>query len=535
MDRNTYLPAVRRVASHCGFLLVVALGFFIGSVAQLGKPAPKAVKIASLASKTPSTVDRNVDRPGLLPDDLIATVMSTGFEAARAIHVGLEAMSQGRLLFDPPQLPSIEPERIEASPAPIELAPALSSEPWPQAEPIAVESEAPRDPWPRIEAVPSEAWPRAQALEQGKSPVGAEDGEVKADAEDSAEEATPEEAENLEATGPALIDPQVSTPASAPPEAIAQTGNAVKVQAGRLVREGFTLAKRGMNYSARSNFIQVLRIISQALDARAATNDHSQALAAGLRALEEVDDFMPRGTRLEADLDLDSLISAHRTPALKEVDGERVTPLSAQQSYYTFAQEQLALAAGHEPAGSMALYGLAKIERALAQQDAYQRRTAGPKAMSMHQAALLVHKQNYLAANELGVLLAEYGQYERARRELALSVRLAPQPANWRNLAAVHHMLGQDSLAARARQQADLLARRALSGDETVARQHSGVLWLPPESFARTGVASDVGESRPTLEISNPVVSTPVKRRPSKAPRSKTNLFGRLPWTRASR
>ena len=87
-----------------------------------------------------------------------------------------------------------------------------------------------------------------------------------------------------------------------------------------------------------------LRLVAQALDAESQTGTHSRALAAGWTAVKEADDFMPTGSRMEADLDLSSIIAGHRTPVLKAAPRESLAPLTALECYFTFAQEQLAAA-----------------------------------------------------------------------------------------------------------------------------------------------------------------------------------------------
>lgn len=105
----------------------------------------------------------------------------------------------------------------------------------------------------------------------------------------------------------------------------------VSVQADALARHAFGLAERGALYSARSEFIQTLRVVAQGLDTTRGVNEHSRALASGLRALKAADDFMPRGARLEADLDLERLIATHRTPVLQSHDVSQLTPVAALQ------------------------------------------------------------------------------------------------------------------------------------------------------------------------------------------------------------
>jgi tetratricopeptide (TPR) repeat protein len=249
-------------------------------------------------------------------------------------------------------------------------------------------------------------------------------------------------------------------------------------------RRGFALAGRGAYFSARAEFIAALRLLAQGLDAQYETRLHSRALAAGLTAVKEAGDFIPAGSRLEADLDLPSLVAAHRTPVLQDAPSESLTPLVALRSYFTFAQEQLAAAAGREIAGSMALHGLGNLHRALARQRGGLVQAAEPKAMVFYQAALLVCPDNYMASNELGVLLAQAGRHEAARITLEHSVSVCEQPAGWYNLAVVYRQLGQAEWAWQAYHRS-----RAIGGGEAAGGATSSpasgqqVRWADPGAF----------------------------------------------------
>lgn len=294
-------------------------------------------------------------------------------------------------------------------------------------------------------------------------------------------------------------------------------------QAGVHVRRGYELAARGALFSARAEFVQALRLIAQAWDLHGQTRGHSQALAAGLQALREADDFVPRGSRLEADLDVLALAAAHQTPVLKRAlaDGpalhspapascaltrveagesscrDDVPAAMALQRYYTYAQEQLGAAAGGEDAGSMALYGLGKLYSTLAAQPAQSVVAARPTAMVFHQAALATSPRNYMAANELAVLLAWYGRFEPARELLRHSLRVSPQPATWRNLAAVHRQLGEVALAELAEREATRAdGSLAVSGQAARPSQTAPVEWVDSSTFART--------SKPAAKIELP-------------------------------
>jgi tetratricopeptide (TPR) repeat protein len=260
--------------------------------------------------------------------------------------------------------------------------------------------------------------------------------------------------------------------------------DAVTRQANECTQRGYELAARGATYSARAELIRALRLIAQALDAQNETTVHSKARAAGLRALSEADDFVPRLSRVEAELNVPLLISSHQTPVLKGESTENITPLAARQRYYTFAQEQLGAAAGREPAGSLALYALGRIQPTLITGSDSDSKTADPKSVAFYRAALTVDGRNYLASNELGVLLARFGMWREARAAFVQSLSVAPQGVTWRNLAIVHAQLGEKQLAERAQLESQVVAARERTG--RVNGSAPEVKWVDAETFAKS-------------------------------------------------
>lgn len=290
---------------------------------------------------------------------------------------------------------------------------------------------------------------------------------------------------------PPTVQPSVQ------PSSVNPAMRGVRERAAHHVRIGFTMAGRAAYFSARSDFIHALRILSQAMDEANSTTEHSTALAAGLRALEESDDFVPRGANLEANLKLETLVPAHQTPVLKQESLENVTAVTARRKYYTYAQEQLALAAGRDPAASMALYGLARVQATLSERQANRYVAAEYKAMVFHQAALVTDPGNFMAAHELAVLVARFGQYEQARALLVYSLRLMPQVAAWRNLAIVHQQLGETELAQQALASAEAMVQSSpFSGGHDASS--SSVVWTDPKTFSGMGAP----EAVPTAKAS---------------------------------
>jgi tetratricopeptide (TPR) repeat protein len=278
-----------------------------------------------------------------------------------------------------------------------------------------------------------------------------------------------------------LVAPLVPPPV--PPE--------VTDRVSRLAEHAMSLAARGAHFSARAEFIQVLRAVAQALDAQSGGQHHSQALGLGLRALEEADDFIPRGSQLESDLDIPGLIAAHRTPVLQYAGGDDRAPLEALEHYYEFAQQQLALAGGREPAAARALFGLARLQPLL--DGSRQQGTSDAKMIALLQAALMVDRQHFAAANELGVLLARYGQLERARDVLQQSAAAAARVEIWHNLAVVHQRLGE---AEQARTALENKLQTARMQQPAAGSDHEEiVVWVDAPTLARAGGAEEYTQS----------------------------------------
>ncbi len=258
-------------------------------------------------------------------------------------------------------------------------------------------------------------------------------------------------------------------------------------QADQLTRHGLELAGRGAYFAARSEFIAALRLVAQGLDTEGQTKIHGKSLAAGLTALKEAEDFLPGDTHLEADLDLPDIIACHSTAVLKDADKSSLTTLIALKSYSTYAQEQLARAAGNEVAGSMALRALGKLHEELAKGKGQTLKAAAPKAIVFYQASLMVCAENFMAANDLGVMLARNGHYEDAQKMLEYSLSLNKQSTVWHNLAVVCQHLGQGDKARQAEKQASLaLEIERANQQRKLANAGDQVRWVDENTFSQT-------------------------------------------------
>jgi tetratricopeptide (TPR) repeat protein len=300
--------------------------------------------------------------------------------------------------------------------------------------------------------------------------------------------------ENVGIAPEAMEPPPLSAPADQTSQEQALTGpvpgesipatpttSDLAVQLLPAVQRGYVLAQRGALFAARTEFVQVLRRVAQAKDVTAASEEHSQALAAGMRALDEADDFIPEGLEYEANLDVRVTASSHRTPALSAWEDD-VLPHEAVILYHAFAREQLARAVAGEQAGSMALYGLGRIDAQRAERkDDDVRHVRG--AMTMYSAALAACPHNHLAANELGVLECRTGKPDEAVRLFQRAIDFAPSATAYHNLSIAQHKLGQHVQARANEQESQRLASLERAGG--VISQRAGVQWVSPDEISR--------------------------------------------------
>jgi tetratricopeptide (TPR) repeat protein len=261
-------------------------------------------------------------------------------------------------------------------------------------------------------------------------------------------------------------------------------------QAQAHIDYALNLAERGAVQSAQAEFIMAMDLIGDALDAdtHSATRAHARAVQAGLTAIKETKDFMPADTPLNIEINLTQLASTHQTPALRNVDASRITRAEALQRYHTYATEQLAFAGGHSAIASSALYGLGRVE-SLTTAGANTRNPLGaPNAMALFQAAILVDPRNYMASNELGVLMARFGDLDGAAEQLTHSLSIKPQVETWHNLATVYRRMGKPEMAAQAEQEREKLLAAAHNRSNVENSTDSGtrptVQWVDVDTFA---------------------------------------------------
>ena len=161
--------------------------------------------------------------------------------------------------------------------------------------------------------------------------------------------------------------------------------------------------------------------------------------------------------------------------------------MRALKLYLTFAQDQFALAAGQEVSGSMALGALGKMHATQSGRAAPAIAAAGAKAIVYFQAAILVCPRNYIAANDLGVLLAHNGDYAGARRALEHSVLVNRCAENLGNLSVVYGQVGESRLSGLAAEKAQLAKSVEIDRQRKAKLSAGGTVeWVDPATLAQS-------------------------------------------------
>ena len=301
------------------------------------------------------------------------------------------------------------------------------------------------------------------------------------------------------------------------PASVSQRGN-------RMLADAMSLANRGAYFAANREFLRTFRTITQSLDSQLGRQFHTRALAAGLRALEEADDFaLATRDHIEDDVHLDIYINGHRTPVLKGTDLSNMTPLIAIQKYYEYAREQLTLAGGHFPLSSQVLFAMGRAENFIGREKG--RQAGAPRALAFFHASLATDPRNHRASNELGVMLAKRGRLAEAAKVIQHGVSVRPTPTSLNNLAKLFEEMG-DPRSTELRNQSTRIA-----ATQPATSMNQPVVWLSPQQFATTATDNvKPPMPAPVAQQMRPMPRQAVRPRPTAAKRQ----VRRPPATRSS-
>ena len=258
---------------------------------------------------------------------------------------------------------------------------------------------------------------------------------------------------------------------------------AISQRAELAVRRGFNLAERGALFSARSQFIDALRTLAEALDAERNTTAHTHALGAGLRALEEVNDFVPRGDRVDVTLNMRLIIDAHHTPVLKNRPVEKITANEAQRKYLTYAQEQLApqAAISRWLRWPCTAWEKSAPRQRNARTDRTDCRGESGRAVSV---GADCRAQKFHGRQRTGRSLGTFRPVERIESGARARRGDGRMPASWRNLAAIEDRLGDAAGADHARSESIASVARLQQAGFAQAGAKYPIQWIDPTAFA---------------------------------------------------
>ena len=272
--------------------------------------------------------------------------------------------------------------------------------------------------------------------------------------------------------------------------------DAVSQRAQQLIDQAYGLADRGAIFSARSDLLTAMHGLCEATDTMNGDRACSAALGQALTAMDEAADFVVDG---DVRGSLNSIVSGHQTPVLKNAELDNVTNTRAMHLYYTYAQEKLIQASNGSHTASAALCGLGKVARYLPANDPAARRNTLVKAIVFQNSAVGVWSKNYHAKNELGVLYALLNSPENAKQYLLEVAQATNWPNAWTNLAQVHRQLKEEDLANRAMTEAQI-ARKSSKELGPVKAGSLDFQWVSPEQFAAENKDSglEVQATRPS-------------------------------------
>ncbi len=272
-------------------------------------------------------------------------------------------------------------------------------------------------------------------------------------------------------------------------------------RAAKHIEYGKSLARRGSVFSARQELMQALRIIAESYDIRTRSRDYTDRLACGWRALQESDDFIARDAQQQMDMNLGDILETHTTQIINTERLAEISTIEAMQIYYAFAEDQILQAVGKSVVASDALFALGKLLTTAARFDASGKPQDRTKAMVMHQVALSANQDNYLSANELGVLLANNGRWHRSLDLFSRSLRSRQTAATWKNMAMAHEQISLRSEDPAERQQQAEWAGLAMQEFDRLqlAQSTSGsgrpANWATSEQFSDLAAMPEIGNA----------------------------------------
>lgn len=238
-------------------------------------------------------------------------------------------------------------------------------------------------------------------------------------------------------------------------------------------------ARKGAFMMAHSEATNALKVIAKA---RKRNGENPLALknfVSATNAYKEMEDFSEEAK--VSTYPVNTIVKGHQTPILARIKDETaITKSMARNLYMRYAEDQLLNAVGQHPLSSHALHTLGKIQLVQSKSRNINPADLYLRAGSYFRVSLRSDQGNAKSANDLGVWSAQQNQLEQSRELLITAVQLSPLFSEaWKNLAKVHHRLGETNLARIASQQAISSERKSGST--------SGIEFVSAEDFDKVG------------------------------------------------
>jgi len=279
--------------------------------------------------------------------------------------------------------------------------------------------------------------------------------------------------------------------------------DAVAQQAAHHIEYGKSLARRGATQAAGQEFLTALKVVAQANDSVAQSNEFSQALAHAVLAMKEAEDFVKPNVQAQMIVEVSAITESHRSNIIGETQASRTTPSQAMTKYYAFAQQKLDQAGGRNAVTAEAFYCLGKLHTAASVNKSVPNNADVAKAITYHQAALLSDSNNHRSANELGVLMAKTGQLAEATSLFKQSLIANPTPQTWKNLAKTHQRMGDTKLAELANTEF-AIAAQTRNADSTIH-------WMPTTKFNESAPLEFSDNTRVASRPTTPIAPSNVE------------------------
>jgi tetratricopeptide (TPR) repeat protein len=263
-----------------------------------------------------------------------------------------------------------------------------------------------------------------------------------------------------------------------------------------------------------------LSVIAQDFDSQGAGVEFSQALRRGMTALKESEDFVLGDSESQIGMDVAGLVESHHSGALSKSEAEGMTPIQALQRYYGYAQIQIQKAVGKNVVSAEALFCLGRLYTLAEAGEMMDGKLDRAKAMVYHRASLACDPTNHRSANELGVLLAEFGELQDALKLIRHSLQIRQTPSTWENLAKLHDRLNQPHLADAAR----------IEHQRMLANQNSGMIhWVDSGQFnAGLPTEARMAANSQFLETPNKTRSEKTTGQPTEPEKDNRSISDRL-------